>query len=732
MAVVTKMSSSGVGEVGKGAVGNLAGNILTDIVENVKNPLVLILLLVLLPLLVWILKEKLLWPKQIAELCTKVDAKRKRISEDKRVSSDMSLMKGAATLQRNWLNRLFNNGVCEQVKAQNDLDALIEQLKNVRLLFGTSEFLARWSLWSDVESDESGPAVGIDTRAEKSEPNYETKSKDLIVTKIIMQYSQWRRRYRPSREHIFVKWIGANDVELVEAVLRGFSDSFPEGEVHVWLAKDTIKSKYAAKLSKAFADPHDGVTIEESSERDGGYDVLLSTHFWQHHSRDVLNRGGDDLIDDGLFVLLAAVSRDSKSDEYVCEGCMPMRAKICETQKEADVGVRETPGAYAIDFRPMGCFDKRRWIAYTPIKKNFEDHVPVLAWGFPKSAVVDRSIVGDDARLGEWVRNYFQWGKESDAADFLRRSGDGMPKQPDVILGGVHVLARSHSVGKNATVSEYLVLELEYRIADAPEHKVMKLPFIVAVGYEKNEWEFESDVRKTPITIHPAIELNKKTLIRNKDGVLDLVLVDSSQDKGRYVRYMPEGPCASTKWNRVWRIHTRIYEVDLSDFLIFEASYDACSSRRAFYSYFPKRRYLTQRGYERGHQMLDRYKTWSKGLRLKSGEYCDVPIRFDSVTWLWSFDHIVRFCRARGLRMDNDQYDVFFHKSYCALTEDAAKKVGLSLGCETPTYKILSDSICSVAKDEAFNQLQVSERIRLLACMNVHNVLVFARKDNRV
>lgn len=715
MSVMKKMVGS---EVGKNALGGFLGNVLAKGIENRSIPAMIAVGIVALIVLCFGRKKWMLTQQEVMDLRQRVDGKRNDIPKDRRAEVDQQLMADAESLRGNWLNRKLYPGLCDQLRANNDLESILNELSNAYLLFGAAEFWTKWDKWCAAGLDVAKPGVGIDTRAEKKEKDYETKGKSVLVSKIVGHLVEWRKRFKSNGSHIFIKWIGANDVDLVSQVLRGFADDFPQGEIHVWLANGTLTDEHEKDLEQAFAAPDDGVTIEETNGRDNGYDVILSTHFWQHHSVNVLNHAKRELRKDGLFVLLAAVARDPRNDEYVCEGCMPMRATITD--------IRNRKGGEGVFFRPMGSYsDKQRVITYSPIAK-YAVHAPVLSWGFPKSAVVDRSVMADDEMLAKWIQGYFQWGKESAAADFLRQSGDGMVKQPRVEVDGVRIVSRSYAVDPQDTVTEYLVIEIDYSI---PGRGVKSLPFIVSVGYEKNEWRFKPDKDKTPITFHPAIAINPRTLQKRKSELLELVLIDSGHDQAicRYRPYMPEGPCA-TGGGLVWRIHTRIYEADLNDLLVFEIPSNGLGEKQqAFYSYFPKRRYLDERGYERGLMMLDRYKTWLKDLRDEGSAYKDVPIRFDSVTWLWSYQSIERFCKERSLRIEDPMHDVYFHVSYCGLPKEAVDAMGLS--SRSSVVEQLFDSTCSVAKDKAFNQLQVVERVRLLACMNVHNVLVFARRN---
>ena len=74
----------------------------------------------------------------------------------------------------------------------------------------------------------------------------------------------------------------------------------------------------------------------------------------------------------------------------------------------------------------------------------------------------------------------------------------------------------------------------------------------------------------------------------------------------------------------------------------------------------------------------------------------------------------------------NPEADVYFHKGFGILTDNAKKAfpdVSLMMAS-----KYLEKDICCVDKDEESNDLPLNVRLKLLGCMNMHDMLLFAEK----
>ncbi len=726
----------------KSAFGGALGNLLSDLLKSTGIPLplavpcvILVLLLlnsfkrksvgillVVVPCAIMILVLRPFFKEQmrLKKLCKEVREEREKLSGAGQCPPDTELLRNAECLRDNRLNKWVNKPLCKRMESSKTLEALLKELENACVVFGASTFLKGLEDRCQGVNNQSRPSVESDMSGEDTDPKYGEDSRKVLVQKIVKHFSDWRKSFRPNDNNLYLEWIGANDIALVSATLQGFAASFCDGRIDVYLPRCTVTDANLENLKRTFESNASVVIAENPHE---GYDIVISTHFWQHHSESVAETEMLGLLmTDGLFVLLAAISRDPKANEYVCEGWAPMKAKV---KDKSDL--RED--IYWVPFRPMGEYSERLNICYH-WSKEFEDHTPVLSWGFPKSVAVDKDVVSKDKDLSEWIRKYFQW---ESAEGWHASVIGGVDRQPLVTVDDVQILARAQAIQAGAatdSITEYLLMELAYSVGaadakniDTKAREISKLPIIACVGYEENQWRPGQIGNKVPITFHPAHAVT----LREGNKLLGQVLMEAGLRPvmGRYKPYIPASPCASDyNGRRVWRIHTRIYEADLNDFLVFENE----DGQNGVYSYLPKRRYLTQKGYKQGLQMLDAYKAWTKELRDESSDkssvYGDSLLRFDSVTWLWSYKQLLNFCKDRGLQIDMN--DLYFHKVYCELSDnDADNKV---LGEMQEECSPLFDKKCCVAKDDAFNKLPVKDRIRLLARLNVHDVLLFAQK----
>ena len=85
------------------------------------------------------------------------------------------------------------------------------------------------------------------------------------------------------------------------------------------------------------------------------------------------------------------------------------------------------------------------------------------------------------------------------------------------------------------------------------------------------------------------------------------------------------------------------------------------------------------------------------------------------------------FCKKHNLIVVNPAADVYFHKGFGVLTDNAKKafpNVPLMM-----SSKHLEKNLCCVDKDKEFNELPLDVRLKLLGCMNMHDMLLFAEKN---
>lgn len=671
-------------------------------------------------------KKKIVLKGTICEKVTEFEIKYTTLKESFPATwmDDERYLLGAANGLLNAGNKVFNRKLCKRISEGRSWIGVCDELKVCRLVFDGKGFWNKFSDWCAAGIDVAAPKVDIDIRGEKVEDGYEMKNRKKLVGIIVEHFKDWYRRKRDGKCRLVVRFIGANDVRLARAVLSGlcFPDS-SQSVIHVYVAGvmdcnlHELEHEFNQEKSSCI-NIHDGtVPINED------YDVIICTHYWQHHFVNHLNKDESRLNSGGLLIWLAATSRSSEHDEYVCEGCLPMLASIHLTKKDAMAsGIPYTVmGEYVTDYR---------YITYANIPA-YRPHIPVLTWGFPKTIAMPIADYEADSRLKAFLLEYFNWGKGTEATSFLKESRRGMADDvPNVEILGFDVLKR---IRKNGSDHGYLLLVLKYQISG--ERKSHEMPIIAIQGREKNEWAISLEGNETSLALHPALRLDPVNVrkIKSTDsmtiGVFEEIIRAAGlgeKDCERYKDYIPKdiaNDCTKDVGGKVWRIHTKIKEVDLNDFIVF--AMDGQNGMDVYYSYLPTRRYLTKEEFELGLRRLDRFDTWKKSLTVDC-RFSSVPRRTDSYTWLWSYRHFLDFCKKHDMIVVNPEADVYFHKGFGILTDNAKKAfhdVSLMMAS-----KYLEKDICCVDKDEEFNDLPLNVRLKLLGCMNMHDMLLFAEK----
>jgi len=670
-------------------------------------------------------KKKIVLKGTICETVAGFEVKYKKLKEDFPATwmGDERYLLGIADSLSNVGNKVFNGKLCKKISDGRSWIEVCEELKTCWFVFDGKGFWEKFSDWCTAGIDVAAPKVDIDIRGEKVEDGYEVKNRMKLADIIVKHFKDWYVRRRGGKRRLVVRFIGANDVKLAKAVLSGFR--FPDSSqsvIHVYVAGVMDCNLHELEHEFNQAEPsciniHDGtVPINED------YDVVICTHYWQHHFANHLNKDKSRLNPGGLLIWLAATSRSSERDEYVCEGCLPMLASILSTKKDAM--------ASSIPYTVMGEYvNGYRYITYTNIPA-YRPHIPVLTWGFPKTIAIPLADYESDSRLKTFLLEYFNWGKETEASSFLKESRRGMANEvPNVEILGIDILRR---IRKNESDHGYVLLVLKYQISG--ERKSNEMPIIAIQGREKNEWTISLEGNETSLALHPALHLDPVNVRRIKTtdsmtiGVFEEIIRAAGLGGAceRYKDYIPKdiaNDCAKDVGGGVWRIHTKIKEIDLNDFIVF--AMDAQSGVDIYYSYLPTRRYLTEEEFELGLRRLDRFDIWKKSLAANC-RFASVPRRTDSYTWLWSYRHFLNFCKKHDLSVVNPDVDVYFHKGFGILT-DSAKKAFPNVPLIVSSEHLEKD-ICCVDKDREFNELPLDVRLKLLGCMNIHDMLLFAEK----
>ncbi len=558
-------------------------------------------------------------------------------------------------------------------------------------------------------------------------PEANIRSAPRLSQRIVSHLQDWYQNNRKGVSRLVFRYIGADYVELTKKVLSDFK--FP-GVVYVYIG-GKVNPNNLKELSRQFnEDANSSVRVFDGQNPiNEDYDVMICTHYWQHHSAYALDEelNKSKLKLHGMLIWLAATSRSGKRDEYVCEGCFPMLASVYSSQKDAP--------SNNIPYTVMGEYvEGFRYISYAQIS-SYRPHIFVLAWGFPKVLAIPIHVCDNDLRLQSFLLDYFNWGKGTEAVTSFIESRPGMvEKMTDVNVKILGIDVRKR-IRRKDVANSYILLLLKYQISN--EYK--ELPFIAIQGRDKNEWDIALREGETSIVLHPALCLASEKIL-NINSIEEIgrsVIEEIINDAGRgeyineYRNYIVDSltnGCVGDERGKAWRIEARIKDVALNDFIVVAMDSEntgGITGVEVYYSFLPTRRYLTENDFNLGLKRLDRFDMWKE--RLPSDcSFSFVPRRTDSYTWLWSYKHFVDFCKNHGLVIPRPDDDVYFHKSYGRLTDKAKSAfhdVPLIESSES-----LNSNICSMKKDEDFNALPLDVRLKLLGCMNIYDMLVFAEK----
>ena len=673
-------------------------------------------------------KKLVMFRRSIKDMTAKIEAARlvlRREDPVRLAKEDMSLLKSAKALI-NCGNMLFNKALCNEIENGNNCEELCKALKGCYFIFGGRDFWRVASNWCEAGAgDEDGPKEGIVKRGEQEETGYSSKNLQEVSKRIVGHLRDWYDRNRKGRERLVIRYIGADYVDLAEAVLSCFRIS---GVIYVYVGG--VFNPDNLEILRCKFNNGTGIKVIDGTEPiNEDYDVIICTHYWQHHPAKLLDDEirTSKLKPHGMLIWLAATSRSAKLDEYVCEGCLPMLASTYKNKKEAP--------ADSIQYAVMGEYDAdHRYIHYDQIQ-SYQTHFLVLSWGFPKVLAVPVQVCEDDAQLQTYLLDYFNWGKETDAVTSFRESRPGMVESLRDVKVKVLDVCVCRRIRRKKAPNCYILLALRYQVSQ----ECREMPLIAVVGREEKAWDIDLGKNEISITLHPALRLRAEKISHIKaindigESVLKEIVIDAGREEHieKYKDYISES-CAGgwtlDNGGKVWQIDARIKDVELNDFVVMaidSTHADGIAGIEVYYSFLPTRRYLTKDDFNRGLRRLNRFDAWKKNLKTDC-RFSAVPRRTDSYTWLWSYGHFLEFCKCHDLTVVNREADVYFHKGFGCLTETAKNAFPNVLLMENAKY--LTNDICCVDKDREFNELPLDVRLKLLGCMNIHDMLLFAEK----
>lgn len=223
------------------------------------------------------------------------------------------------------------------------------------------------------------------------------------------------------------------------------------------------------------------------------------------------------------------------------------------------------------------------------------------------------------------------------------------------------------------------------------------------------------------VSLYPCIRAKSSKKNLSRDGIMTFLRDTKMSDQHVAVdrEYI-----ACDESSYVFRVLSRIRCPIAKQYLF------ALSGGWMYVACLPIRTYLTQKGYEAARKELVDYDSRIEDFKRENGSkarFC--PYRMDSVTILMPYNGIKGILAERHIEVDYDS--TFFHKCYGALNESVPSGLTKTLSKVLPNpddLGTLRSDIASVEKDCAFNKLPMDNRLKLLGCMNVHDVLLFGIK----
>lgn len=624
------------------------------------------------------------------------------------------------------LSKLLRAGTCSDGRSEEDETGLsIENALSDLLFCLTKDSLVDAVLdWAVVSEDESSPAMGINNRGEVLEPDYSIKNKYCLSDKILKRIEDWFGKSDGDPRPVSILLIGANDQKLTKMIIEGIRNYRKCACIRLSMTGMTkanvnyIRTCFGGDDKSGNAD-----RIAICHEQDK-YDIIIVTHYYQHHCEECFRRElpaySSRLDTNGIMVWLSAVSRTNAHDEYVCEGCTPMNPVLAHTGTDG-AAMYAVVGEYPV---PKG----RHYINYRPMH-DFTAHRALLGNEFPRTFFVSKDELVEHG-IAKTCKLYLLWERNMDESQ--KREGNLMFKfrelskaarlfeeHPEV--PNISVDAEVKSGASMYGISSYALVSASLNGAED------KMRFIVTVGTESYEWNNGLRTDEERVTIYPAVRYdcvrqNYGLSYSARDRVLECIKWwKGARYDSRYGTLLPEKPCAEKDGNTVWRLHTRIKDVDLNDYMIFAHDASNAALERFYIAAFPTKRYLTAHGFAKLLGRMNRFKLLRSALP-ENNETGFRPTLACSATWLCSYRNLRHAFRGAGLAIASE--DCYFHKCYGSLPKNSGEEKRLK-GFD----EILTDSKVSTDKDKAFNRLGLQDRLRLLETMNVHDLLLFATKS---
>ena len=452
--------------------------------------------------------------------------------------------------------------------------------------------------------------------------------------------------------------------------------------------------------------------VDDAGDARSGYDIMISAHYWQHRQfADLMNSRFHLTAKNGLLIWLSASSRGAGGGdiEYVCEGFPPLEPNPVtngSSDGQPDGAGSANPYGIAIPYTRMDAYDpEKAWVKY----ELLDD----VVWGgrffyehhFPRSFTADRQAVNEDfdGVTTEFLNWYF-----SDC--------EGIS---EVAATKVDGLEASDSACSRFGDVQYVVCSVSVKRKNALDSFKQ---YMIAVVSKSDD-----DGRRI-VTLHPCVRAMVGTPSLS-EGFLKAYLEDerlSDQHSAEDRTFVPCDGNASA-----FRVISRICCPVAKHYVFVMAKSDDAAGhnqgRRYLYvACVPSRTFLTSDSYEAARQMLVDYDARIEDFHSGNPAARFSPFRLDSVTILLPYSGIKEILKeSYSIHVEDDS--VFFHKCYGRLDQSGLRVVqGKGVG-EIET-KALQEDIANIDKDRAFNRIEIGKRLKLLGCLNVHDVLLFGVK----
>lgn len=455
--------------------------------------------------------------------------------------------------------------------------------------------------------------------------------------------------------------------------------------------------------------------VDESTTREG-YDLLIYSHYWQHERGDAFKTPEFHLRKGGLLIWMSAISRGIgiSDTEYVCEGYAPRNP---QQVKDDTIGYLKD----VIEYTKMnGISNEKAKIHYDVLGCGWGGCSLFFGYGFPRSFQVSESELTNDGtqpfnvdKFCRATKNFIDWYFSPGEMDFRVLS---------VEAKSIEFIKDEQQAMLNA--SKYALISVSYL------HSAKKgtQELIVEMGTPDCE-------KRCTVTLYPCTDMPIGILQLDEANLCNALssqyINDPCPECKDPRKVIPEN--VNTHSTNVCKVIARIKSPLLKHYLFYLQKKDG----RLYVACLPFRMYLTADEYESKYSFNEAFDARIDALKDQfGGRLIDdkgfVPFRMDSVTILRSYSNIKEI--LRGIHgVDINDECTFFYKSYGAINQTLLNNRRLKKMLKRMNEKdqaVLNNDTASLEKDQAFNKFGgIEDRLQVLGCLNVHDVLMFGVKE---